>query len=113
MRRDDDAADKDKDLAAAKTKLSEVQGRPLDVDTLIARERAHAERERSARLKAEESLEKTYKDARERRHVLEAKELEQTTRALKEKVEKLESDKHLADKKTDKNQHPGGYHTDR
>ena len=85
MRRDDNAADKDRSLDAAERRLSEVESRPLDVDTIIARNRAKQERERVMQKKAGEKLEATHKAARERVNELRTEKLESENKLLEEK----------------------------
>ena len=93
MRRDDNAADKDKSLDAAERILSEIKGRPLEVDTIIAQNRAKQERERESHKKAEEKLEATHKAARERANELRTEKLESENKILEEKQRQAGSEK--------------------
>ena len=77
----------------AKQKLSEMRGRPFDVDKIIAEHRVREERERVVRKKVEEKLEHEHALARERRHELRAREVEAADTALAEKRQKFEEDK--------------------
>lgn len=85
MRRDDNAADKDKTLDAAEQKLSEIKGRALNVDKLVAQNRAKGEHDRAMQKKAGEKLEATHKAARERVNELRTEKLESENKLLEEK----------------------------
>ena len=93
MRRDDNAADKDKSLDAAEQKLSEVKARPLEVGKILAQHRVTEERDREAHKKAEEKLEATHKAARERANELRTEKLESENKILEEKQRQAGSEK--------------------
>ena len=83
MRRDDNAADKDKTLDAAEQKLSGIKGRPLEVGKILAQNRAKEEHDRAMQKKAEAKLEATHKAARERANELRTEKLSPKTRFLR------------------------------
>ncbi|MEK7479994.1 MAG: hypothetical protein AAB665_01750 [Patescibacteria group bacterium] len=85
MRRDDNAADKDKTLDAAEQKLSGIKGRPLEVGKILAQNRAKEEHDRAMQKKAEAKLEATHKAARERANELRTEKLESENKVLEEK----------------------------
>ena len=95
MRRDDNAADKDKSLDAAEQKLSEVKARPLEVGKILAQHRATEERDREAHKKAEEKLEATHSAGAQKRNEMRARELEATAQELREKQDRFEETKRL------------------
>jgi predicted phage gp36 major capsid-like protein len=72
-------------LDEAKKKLSEMHGRPFDVDHVLAQHRAKQDRERDVRKEAEAKLESARKEARERRHAIQVAEKEKKTQAALEK----------------------------
>lgn len=82
-----------KGLDDAKQKLSEMRGRPFDVDKVIAEHRVREEHERVTRKKVEEKLEHAHALARERRHELRAEKVEAAGTELAEKRQKFEEKK--------------------
>ena len=101
--------DDKKSLDEAKKELEGVQGRPFDVDKVLAQDRARKERAHEVSKQIEEKLEKEHVAARLRRHELRAAEVEMEHRALEEKQEKFESEKRVFDKKgTEKGQDEKG-----
>ncbi len=95
-------------LDAAKQKLSEAQGRPFEVDKILAQNRARQAQEEEARKRAEAKLEAEHKAGRERRHAILASELEAAKRAkekgLVERQVKAELDAHRRDTRAQKQQ---------
>lgn len=88
--------DRDRDesgLDAAKRKLSEMQGRPFDVDAVLAKNRAKEERQRLVAREAERRIERERGAARERRESLKLKEIEAENRVLSEHEQRLEEAK--------------------
>ena len=77
-------------LAAARRKLSEMVGRPFDVDALLAQERAREERSRSAKKAAQDALEQTLEKARVRRLEIQAQAATSRNETLSEKEALLE-----------------------
>ena len=76
----------ERDLDEAKKKLSEMHGRPFDVDQVLARHRAKQEHEIEVRHKAQVKVDEIRKDARQRRHEI------QTTKAAIENQKTLEKE---------------------
>lgn len=89
----------DEGLDAAREKLSEMEGRPFDVDKVLAQNRAQEERKREVQKRVDAKLEDVIRSARERRHELRAQGIAKENQLLKEKEEKFQNDKHLFGKK--------------
>ncbi len=75
----------DHGLDEAKKKLSEIRGRPFDVDTILAQDRARKEREMEVRKKAENTLEEERGKARLRRHEIQAAQVVKENQAMLKK----------------------------
>jgi len=76
--------DKKDALEVAKQKLSEISGRPFDVDKILAANRAKEERQRKVAKTAQAKIEQTIKAARERRHIVRENELESENENIQE-----------------------------
>ncbi|MBI5457047.1 hypothetical protein HY969_04900 [Candidatus Kaiserbacteria bacterium] len=72
-------------LDEAKKKLSEMRGRPFDVDSVLAQHRAREERGHDVRKEAEAKLEAARKVAREKRHAVQAAEEEKKAQGALQK----------------------------
>ena len=79
-----DERDKQDALEAAKQKLSEMKGRPFDVDKILATNRAKEERQRNLEKEAEAKLEKVVQEARDRRHTVRERELQTENKRFEE-----------------------------
>ncbi len=104
-RKDDNAHD----LAAAQKKLSEMSGRPFDVDKILSQQRAKQEREREVGHAAAQKLEKELEKVRQRKNELRAKKVEAENRELRKNSEHIEAEeRRLQDKvkNTGENKNP-------
>lgn len=88
-------------LHDAKKKLSELRGRPFDVDKTLADHRAKSEREHRAQKAIEAKLEEQHRGARARRHELRAQEAEKEESDLEEKRLHLEAAKKVVQERKD------------
>ena len=91
--------DKKDALEVAKQKLSEISGRPFDVDKILAANRAKEERQRKVAKTAQAKIEQTIKAARERRHIVRENELESENENIQEA--KLRESRKLGNIKSD------------
>ena len=78
-----------KSLADARRELSEVRGRPFEVDKAIAQYKSQQERERKETREATTKMEREHTLAREHRHALRAQEIEQVANKLEEEKTKF------------------------
>lgn len=84
----DDAKDpyrEDHGLDDVKKKLSEIRGRPFDVDTILAQDRARKQREMAVRKQAEAKLDEERGKARQRRHEIQAAQVIKENQAILKK----------------------------
>ena len=75
----------DHGLDEAKKKLSEIRGRPFDVDQVLAQDHARKEREMAVRKQAEGKLEEERGKARQRRHEIQAAQIAKENQAMLKK----------------------------
>ena len=80
-------------LDVAKKKLSDVIGRPFDVDQILAGDRARHEREEKVKKEAMQKLDHELDKARQRRSEMRAKKAESYNETLIEKQDRFAAEK--------------------